>query len=214
MEEKRVVPKPLKEILQWDVSLTEKFVKFVDQKYGPLAKFKGRLKGLEYSCHGIPWLVGTATFIFLIPDQFVRQLLVNIFLALILDIIVIAVVKAITRRRRPLGNKGDEMFATVLVDKYSFPSGHATRAVMLSILLPLQFDLILPTSLVLIAWGGAVCVSRVLLQRHHILDVVGGVIIGVLQALFMSKFWLSPQSAQGLVNFFLDETQSGASFDV
>lgn len=70
------------------------------------------------------------------------------------------------------------------------------------------------TSLVLIVWGGAVCVSRVLLQRHHILDVVGGAIIGVLQALFMSHIWLSPESAQGLVNFFLDETQAGASFDV
>lgn len=47
MEGKRVVPKPLKMILEWDVAMTEKFVKLVDQNYGPLAKHKGRLRGLE-----------------------------------------------------------------------------------------------------------------------------------------------------------------------
>ena len=58
--------------------------------------------------------------------------------ALIMDIVVVAVVKAITRRRRPVANKDSEMFVAVSVDKFSFPSGHCTRAVMLSVLFPLQ----------------------------------------------------------------------------
>ncbi|KAK8732648.1 hypothetical protein OTU49_006865 [Cherax quadricarinatus] len=147
-------------------------------------------------------------------DLSCRQFLVNIFIGLIVDVIIVAVVKAITRRRRPVANKEKEMFASVSVDKFSFPSGHATRAVMLSILFPMQLDLFLPLSVVLMMWGGAVCASRVLLHRHHLLDVVGGTIIGILEALFLSYMWLSPQSAQGLVNFFLDETQAGANYDV
>lgn len=214
MGEKRVVPQPLKKLLDWDAVMTDKFVKFVDKKHGPLSKYKGTLKGLEYSCHGIPWLIGTATFIFLLQDSSIRQLLVNIFIALILDIVVVAVVKAITRRRRPLANKDEEMFAAMMVDKYSFPSGHSTRAVMLSFLLPMQYDLFLPFSMALVAWGGAVCVSRVLLHRHHILDVAGGVAIGFIQAVIVSALWLSEESAAGVVNFFLDETQVGASYDV
>ncbi|XP_068220791.1 polyisoprenoid diphosphate/phosphate phosphohydrolase PLPP6-like [Palaemon carinicauda] len=213
MGEKRDVPKPLKKVLDWDVVATEKFVKYVDQKYGPLTKFKSIMKGLEISCHGIPWLVGTATFIFFFDNPSVRQLLVNIFLALILDIIIVAVLKAVSRRRRPSDNK-DDMFATVSVDKFSFPSGHATRAVMLSFLIPFQYSLWMIITLALICWSLAVCISRVLLRRHHILDVAGGMCIGILEACLMSLLWLSPEGAQGLVNFFLDETQVGASFDV
>ncbi|XP_045614454.1 polyisoprenoid diphosphate/phosphate phosphohydrolase PLPP6 [Procambarus clarkii] len=214
MGEKRKVPQLLKSVLEWDSIASEKFVKFVDQKYGPLVKYKGHMKGLEFSCHGIPWLVGTATLIFFITDLFLRQLLVNIFIALIIDIIVIAVAKGITRRRRPEANKKDDMFGQILVDKFSFPSGHATRAVMLSILLPMQYDMFLPLSILVMIWGGAVCISRVLMRRHHLLDIIGGIVIGILEALLVSQIWLSPESAQGFVNFFLDETQAGASYDV
>lgn len=66
----------------------------------------------------------------------------------------------------------------------------------------------------LMVWGGAVCVSRVMLHRHHILDVVGGVVIGFMQALLMSLLWLSEDSTAAVVHFFLDETQVGASYDV
>lgn len=47
MGEKREVPKPLKKLLDWDVVMTDKFVKYVDMKYGPLSKHKSTLKGLE-----------------------------------------------------------------------------------------------------------------------------------------------------------------------
>uniref|UniRef100_A0A0P4WDL2 Phosphatidic acid phosphatase type 2/haloperoxidase domain-containing protein n=1 Tax=Scylla olivacea TaxID=85551 RepID=A0A0P4WDL2_SCYOL len=214
MGEKREVPKPLKKLLDWDIVMTEKFVKYVDMKYGPLSKHKTTLKGLEYSCHGIPWLIGTATFIFLLQDASIRQLLVNLFIALIVDIVVVSVVKAITRRRRPVANKDNEMFATVSVDKFSFPSGHCTRAVMLSVLFPLQYDLFFPLTVALVVWGSAVCVSRVLLHRHHILDIVGGIGIGFVQAVLISCMWLSEESADAVVNSFLDETQVGASYDV
>lgn len=52
------------------------------------------------------------------------------------------------------------------------------------------------------------------MNRHHILDVLGGVAIGFIQAVLVSALWLSEESAAGVVNFFLDETQVGASYDV
>lgn len=214
MGEKRLVPEPLRQLLDADVAATNKFVKFVEQKYGPMSKYKGHLKGLEYSCHGIPWFITCATFIFLLQSPSLQQLFVNLFIALVVDMIVVAVAKAITRRRRPVGNHAEDMFFTVLADKFSFPSGHATRAVMLSILLPLQYNLWLPVSLVLSGWGGAVCVSRVLMRRHHLLDVAGGVALGTLEALVMSWLWLSQGAALDVVGYFMDETQVGASYDV
>ena len=54
-------------------------------------------------------------------------------------------------------------------------------------------------------------VSRVLLGRHHILDVVAGVVIGVLEAVLLSMLWRSEEevafetsnfeNAQELINF-------------
>ncbi|KAK9403795.1 phospholipid phosphatase 6 [Crotalus adamanteus] len=58
-----------------------------------------------------------------------REVLLNLLFALILDLVLVAAVKGLVKRRRPVYNKMD-MFATVSVDKYSFPSGHATRAAM------------------------------------------------------------------------------------
>ena len=84
--------------------------------------------------------------------------------------------------------------ATVkMVDKFSFPSGHATRATMLALLFtllsPLPFLLWIP----FLAWAGAVAVSRVLLGRHHILDVVAGVVIGAVEAVVLSMLWRSEE---------------------
>ncbi|KAK3888304.1 hypothetical protein Pcinc_007632 [Petrolisthes cinctipes] len=214
MGQKREVPKPLQQLLAWDVEVTNAFVKFVETKCGPMTNYKGYLKGLEYSCHGIPWFLFTGAFIFYVASPSLLQLLVNIFIALVLDVVVVAVVKAVSRRRRPQGNNTKDMFPTISVDKFSFPSGHATRAVLLTSILCLQYNLWLPMSVLVSAWGGAVCVSRVLLRRHHLLDVLGGVVFGVLEARVMSWLWLSQHAAQYVVGCFLDETQAGASYDV
>ena len=61
----------------------------------------------------------------------------------------------------------------------------------------------------------AICSSRVLLRRHHLLDVIAGIIIGILEAfVFGSLVWLSEESANDFVGYFLDETRVGASYDV
>lgn len=211
MGPKREVPSQLKAVLDWDVQITNSFVKHVDQNYGPLSQWKSHFKFLEISCHGIPWLLFVSIFIFLIER--LRWLTVNIFFALILDIVVVATIKAIARRRRPEKNENDAL-ATFGPDKFSFPSGHCTRATMIAVVFIIQCSLGIPLTILLLSWSLSVSVSRVLLQRHHILDVLAGFIIGAIQAVFINYLWLSEDNCQHVANFFLDETQAGANYDV
>lgn len=77
------------------------------------------------------------------------ELWVNLLIGLLLDIVIVAVLKAFTRRRRPAYNI-DDLFLVSSIDKFSFPSGHATRAVLLgvffNILYPLHFIFFIPIS--------------------------------------------------------------------
>lgn len=77
------------------------------------------------------------------------ELWVNLLIGLLLDIVIVAVLKAFTRRRRPAYNI-DDLFLVSSIDKFSFPSGHATRAVLLgvffNILYPLHFVFFIPIS--------------------------------------------------------------------
>merc|ERR1711934_1032380 len=82
----------------------------------------------------------------------------------------------------------------------SFPSGHSTRAVMLATL----FTLVAPINIILwlplVGWAGAVCVSRVLLGRHHLLDVLAGVPIGLIQAVVMGWMWRSEDQTKYIMS--------------
>merc|ERR1711997_937014 len=188
---KREIPGGLKAILEKDVKLSKEFVELVNKKY-PIAAYRSHLKSLEISCHGIPWLFISVAGLYSFKSPF----FFNLLLALLLDIAVVAIIKAFTRRRRPSYNVDDQYATVKLVDKFSFPSGHSTRAVMLAALLtlvaPINFILWLP----LVAWAGAVCVSRVLLGRHHILDVVAGVVMGWM--------WRSEEQTKYIMSLFGD----------
>lgn len=132
---------------------------------------------------------------------------------LILDILIVAMVKAITRRRRPKANRSD-MFATVSVDKFAFPSGHATRACYIAHFFTHAFVISPLLQLPLLIWSAAVCLSRVLLRRHHILDVAAGVLIGVLESVFIIKLWLSQESCVWLLSMITDEKLDGGEYHV
>lgn len=123
-----------------------------------------------------------------------------------------ALLKAFIRRRRPVGNKNDSL--TFGPDKYSMPSGHVSRAFFISYffinLYPLPFVFIPP----LIAWCLSVSFSRILLRRHHVLDVVAGVLLGILEGVLMSCIWLSSSSAVYLVEWITDEKFEGGEFHV
>ena len=136
-------------------------------------------KMLEWSCHGIPWLVGITLLIYMSSGE-IRQLFINIFLFLILDLIVIATLKLTFKRSRPYYNQDDMPLSVSQLDAYSFPSGHTTRAFMLLTLF-LSYGVSHIQKWLLIIWTFAVAVSRVMLGRHHILDVVIGAFVGIVE---------------------------------
>ncbi len=119
--------------------------------------------------------------------------------ALILDLIVVGIVKGIVRRQRPSHNRMD-MFATISVDKFSFPSGHTTRAAMVAFFIVTHFPLSQFLVIAVYTWMVTVGLSRILLGRHHIIDVLCGTVIGVLQYYFMEKYlWISSERTQQLL---------------
>ncbi|CAO1415054.1 unnamed protein product, partial [Diamesa serratosioi] len=204
--DKRIVPQFLQKLLKQDVILTKKFVSFL-LNFVQIRSFKTHCKFLEWSCHGVVWLVCLIAFTYMFDNKSLYQMQVNLFMALIIDIFAVAIIKAITRRRRPSAN--DDPFC-IGPDVYSFPSGHASRSTLIffffTTLFPVSFMFWGP----LFAWWFSICISRMLLFRHHILDVLGGVFVGTTEALLMAFIWVGPEKATSLVNWISDDRVSGS----
>uniref|UniRef100_A0A3Q3W3D5 Polyisoprenoid diphosphate/phosphate phosphohydrolase PLPP6 n=1 Tax=Mola mola TaxID=94237 RepID=A0A3Q3W3D5_MOLML len=156
------------------------------------------MKLLEISGHGIPWLAGTAYCLYKSDSAAGQEVMLNLLMGLLLDLVLVAIIKAVVRRRRPAHNRMD-MFATFSVDSYSFPSGHATRAALCGRFLLAHLVLAAPLRVLVWLWTGLVGLSRVLLGRHNVTDVIFGFWMGYCQYNLVEMLWLSPQTLQGLL---------------
>lgn len=123
------------------------------------------------------------------------------FLVLLGDLIIVALIKVLFQRQRPQHNKND-MFATVSIDHYAFPSGHATRAAMLAYFFADKVFADAATKGVISLWAMFVCMSRVLLGRHHVLDVLFGIIIGICEFKVLALYWLPQQLCLSILEPF------------
>ena len=131
---------------------------------------------LEYTGHGVPWILLGLIALFAGNDQ-QQCLAVQLLVGFVIDLAIVGVLKMATCRPRPPYNS-TEMLVTVQLDmKFSFPSGHTTRAVFLALFFMDQLRLSLQVALVV--WSVCVACSRVLLGRHHVLDVIAAVPVGV-----------------------------------
>ncbi|XP_069497181.1 polyisoprenoid diphosphate/phosphate phosphohydrolase PLPP6 [Ambystoma mexicanum] len=155
------------------------------------------MKLIEISGHGVPWIAGTLYCLYKSSSSAGQEVTLNLFFALILDLILVAAVKGLVRRRRPTHNRMD-MFATFSVDKYSFPSGHATRAAMVSRFILNHLVLAIPVRVLIVLWAAIVSLSRVMLGRHNVTDVAFGYFMGHMQYSLVEYLWLSPSSAPAL----------------
>jgi undecaprenyl-diphosphatase len=99
--------------------------------------------------------------------------IVNI--SIILQALTVFTLKTLIRRKRPSGEWGGIYRR---IDPHSFPSGHATRVVMLAVL-ALALAPVWIGWLVVI-WAMLVCLARVLTGVHYISDILGGILLGLL----------------------------------
>jgi undecaprenyl-diphosphatase len=92
----------------------------------------------------------------------------------VLSIVVTSAVKFAVRRRRPAGDWGAIYRKT---DPHSFPSGHASRTLAMTIIVTAgRFPLI---GAALLIWSLLVGLSRIILGVHYLYDVLAGYLLGL-----------------------------------
>ncbi|KAI3374419.1 hypothetical protein L3Q82_006239 [Scortum barcoo] len=101
----------------------------------PWGSIRPLVRLVEFSGHVIPCLAGTVYTLLRGESVEEQEIMLNLALALMLDLLLVRVVKTLVRRRRPAQNRSD-ILSTFFVERYSFPSGHATRAAMCARLPP------------------------------------------------------------------------------
>ncbi|XP_075229255.1 polyisoprenoid diphosphate/phosphate phosphohydrolase PLPP6 [Lycorma delicatula] len=209
---KRTVHPMAQKILKTDAYLTDLLCKLCD-KFSSVRSLRTHYKVLEVSGNGIVWLGGWLAIIWILWNPRLFEMQVNFYVGLIVDIIAIAILKSVVRRRRPPGNKPDAM-VTIGPDQYSFPSGHVSRVVFIAFffyyLYPIGFLFYPP----LLAWTVSVSLSRILLRRHYILDVIAGVLLGIIECYIIAFMWLGHDTAKWIVTWLSDEKIEGGEYHV
>jgi undecaprenyl-diphosphatase len=128
------------------------------------------------------WLLGLGLLWWLGPES-ARPTVVVYVLGIFLTAGLVFAIKFTVRRQRPEGEWGSIYRST---DPHSFPSGHAARATMLSILgIGLG-----PTWLgvMLLIWAPLVGLARVAMGVHYLSDVLAGMLLGLVVGMLIVAF--------------------------
>lgn len=124
---------------------------------------------------GVVWLAGSPSW---------KQWALVMIAGVMITAVLVLLIKLSVRRRRPEGNWGNIYRKS---DPHSFPSGHAARAVMLTVLSqslgPSWF------SIVMLVWAPLVGLARVALGVHYFSDVIAGMALGIVMGLAVLKIY-------------------------
>ncbi|KAL3499541.1 hypothetical protein ACH5RR_038634 [Cinchona calisaya] len=160
------------------------------------------LKSLEISGDGrlfFPLILSLLLYPLTTTAAAANPFLLNLLLGALLDLLLIGLLKHLIRRPRPVYNKN--MFLSFAVDHWSFPSGHSSRVSFIAalfyfysnwvrdFLIISEFNQFLVENFISIvaSWAVITSVSRVLLGRHFVFDVVAGMLLGILQGFFVFR---------------------------
>lgn len=119
--------------------------------------------------------------------------------ALLLDIMTVAGVQKLIKRRGPF-ESSPSLLDYLTMDVYAFPAGHASRAAMVSKFFLSHLVLAVPLRVLLLLWALCVGLSRVMIGRHHITDVLSGFAIGYFQFRLVELVWMSSNTCQMLIS--------------
>ncbi|KAL7392645.1 hypothetical protein ABVT39_027681 [Epinephelus coioides] len=185
-------------LLAIDISLSKRLGVCVGT-HGTGAPLRSMVTLLALTGHALPWLCGTLVCLWRSNTLAGQEVLVNLLLALILDLMTVAGVQKLVKRRGPW-DFPPGFLDYVAMDLYSFPAAHASRAVMVSKFLLNHLVLAVPLRILLYMWAVLVGVSRVLLGKHHLSDVGCGFALGFLHFSLVESVWLDSATCQTLIS--------------
>ncbi|KAA0716250.1 Inactive phospholipid phosphatase 7 [Triplophysa tibetana] len=154
---------------------------------------------LALTGHGLTWICGTLVCLMQSNTPAGQEVLINLLIALVLDILTVAGVQKLVRRKGPW-DMSPGFLDCVALDTYAFPAAHASRAAMVSKFLLSHLVLAVPLRVLLVLWAFLAGVSRVLLGQHHLTDTACGFALGFLHFRLMESVWLSSSACQTLIS--------------
>ncbi|XP_013924378.1 PREDICTED: probable lipid phosphate phosphatase PPAPDC3 [Thamnophis sirtalis] len=151
--------------------------------------------------HGIPWIGGTLICLVKSSTLAGQEVLLNLLLALLMDIIIVAGLQKMAKRKGPY-DVSPGILDYLTMDLYAFPAGHASRAAMVSKFFLNHLVLAVPLRILLILWASLVGLSRIMVGRHHVTDVLSGFFFGYIQFRMVEILWMSSNTCQMLISMW------------
>lgn len=144
---------------------------------------------LAHSGDGVIWSAAAVGGFLGLPQS--REPILYATLAMLLAALLVWAFKIVIRRQRPSPISSSVLYRLPRHDPFSFPSGHAARVASIAASAHLFPDLPGLNALrwLLIVWAAGVCWARVSLSAHYILDVLAGVVMGLLTAVLSLLLW-------------------------
>ncbi|KAM9391789.1 inactive phospholipid phosphatase 7-like [Pholidichthys leucotaenia] len=184
-------------LLAIDLSLSKRMGVCVGAQ-GSGAPLRSIVALLALTGHALPWICGTLVCLWRSSTLAGQEVLVNLLLALILDLMTVAGIQKLIKRRGPW-DFPPGLLDYVAMDIYSFPAAHASRAVLVSKFLLTHLVLAVPLRILLYLWAFLVGVSRILLGKHHLSDVGCGFALGFLHFSLVESVWMDSETCQMLI---------------
>ncbi|KAM4615850.1 inactive phospholipid phosphatase 7-like [Polymixia lowei] len=188
----------LSSLLAIDISLSKR-MGVCARPQAPWASLRSMVSLLAFTGHALPWICGALICISRSYTLAGQEVLVNLLLALVLDMVTIGGMQKLVKRRGPW-DFPPGFLDYIAMDTYSFPAAHASRAAMVSKFLLNHLVLAVPLRILLYLWAVLVAVSRVLLGKHHLSDVGCGFALGFLHFSLVETVWLDSTTCQNLIS--------------
>ncbi|XP_063000782.1 inactive phospholipid phosphatase 7 [Elgaria multicarinata webbii] len=151
--------------------------------------------------HGVPWIGGTLVCLVKSSTLAGQEVLLNLLLALLFDIIIVASLQKMAKRKGPY-DISPGLLDYLTMDIYAFPAGHASRAAMVSKFFLNHLVLAVPLRILLVLWAVLVGLSRIMVGRHHVTDVLSGFAFGYLHFRLVEVMWMSSNTCQMLISMW------------